>query len=340
MTPPRLELTRAQVIARRLAAGALDARLPAGTDSFRRAAWAGLQDSMPRAALLSLHARVEAIGASAWEDPSLVQVWGPRFSAYVVAAADRTVFTLGRLPDDPHGRRRAEDLADRLEAFLDGRRMRFGEAGHALGGHPNQLRYATATGRVLIRWDGARQPTIWTEPTPVADPREARLELLRRYLRIFGPTTAASFAEWAGIAAADGRDAFDALGGSLVPVRSPIGEAWILAEDELAFGNPAGPAAPARLLPSGDAFFLLWGADREVLVPEAVNRAALWPPRVWPGAVLVDGEIAGTWRRSNADLTIHAWRALPPAARAAVEAEAVALPLPSVDGRIRVRWAD
>ena len=56
---PRLELTRAQILAFRRAAGALEARLAPGAASLRRAAWAGLQDSMPRAALLSLHARVE-----------------------------------------------------------------------------------------------------------------------------------------------------------------------------------------------------------------------------------------------------------------------------------------
>ncbi|MDX1450371.1 MAG: hypothetical protein R3246_15080, partial [Acidimicrobiia bacterium] len=60
----------------------------------------GLTDSMPRAALLSLHARVEAVEPETWEQPSLIQVWGPRFSVYVVAEQDRGVFTLGRHPDD------------------------------------------------------------------------------------------------------------------------------------------------------------------------------------------------------------------------------------------------
>src|SRR5687767_8010315 len=154
---------------------------------------------MPRAALLSIHARVAGTEPATWEDPSLVQLWGPRFSAYVVAAGDRAPFTLGRLPEDPADRRVADDLARRLETFLAGRTMTYGEAGRALGIHPNQLRYAAPSGRVLIRWEGARQPTIWTVPPPDLDPLEARLELARRYLHVFGPGTAASFAEWAGI---------------------------------------------------------------------------------------------------------------------------------------------
>jgi hypothetical protein len=115
---------------------------------------------MPRAALLSIHARVEAAHASIWEDASLVQLWGPRFSAYVVPARDHAVFSLGRLPDDARGRELAQDLAARLHAFLGGRRMSYEEAGLGMGVHPNRLRYAAATGTVLLRWDGARRPTI------------------------------------------------------------------------------------------------------------------------------------------------------------------------------------
>ena len=72
-------------------------------------------------------------------------------------------------------------------------------------------------------------------------------------------------------------------------MRTPVGEAWILARDEAAFRAAPGPAAPARLLPSGDAYFLLYGADRELLVPDAGRRGELWTPRVWPGALLVGG---------------------------------------------------
>lgn len=61
---------------------------------------------MPRAALLSIHARVEGTQPSTWEDPSLVQLWGPRFNVFVVAARDLAVFSLGTLPDDVNGRRR------------------------------------------------------------------------------------------------------------------------------------------------------------------------------------------------------------------------------------------
>jgi hypothetical protein len=295
---------------------------------------------MPRAALLSIHARVEGAHPSSWEDPSLVQVWGPRFSTYVVPARDYAVFTLGRLPDDGTGRQRAEDVAARLHALLDGRRMGDGEAGRALGVNSNLFRYAAPTGTILIRWEGARQPTIWTVPRPDVDPHEARRELARRYLHVFGPATPASFATWAGIGPAEASSAFDALKRSLTKARTPIGEAWILTRDEPAFRASARPAAAARLLPSGDAYYLLQGADRELLVPDAKHRGELWTSRVWPGAVLVAGEIVGTWRRAQAKLTITPWGRLGRAMRDAVEAEAETFPLPGIAGRTVVSWED
>jgi hypothetical protein len=338
----RLHLERAQILAFRRRVGALDERLAPDPISLRRAAWAGLQDSMPRAALLSIHARVKGTEPSTWEDSSLVQLWGPRFSAYVVAKRDLAVFSLGRLPEDAAGRRRAEDLAARLAAFLGAERMPYGQAGRGLGVHPNELRYAAPTGRVLIRWDGARQPSVWAVPPPEIDPRDARLELARRHLHVFGPTTPAAFATWAGIRPALARAAFEGLGGSLAPVRTPVGDAWILAADEPAFRDGLAPDAPAgatRLLPSGDTYFLLNGADRELLVPEADRRRDLWTPRVWPGALLVAGEVAGTWRRANEVVTLQPWRRLTPAERDTVAAEAESLPVPGISGRVVVAWA-
>jgi winged helix DNA-binding protein len=332
-----LELTRTQILAFRRHAGALDERLPRGARSLRQAAWAGLTDSVPRAALLSIHARVEGTRPSTWEDPSLVQVWGPRYSVYVVPSRDRAVFTLGRLPDSLRRRARAEDLAARVHAHLAGRRLKDNDVQKALG-IGNAIKYAAPTGTLLIRWDGARTPTIWTEPRPEVEPREARSELARRYLHVLGPATPAAFATWAGIGTGEARAAFGALGGSLVEVRTPLGEAWILASDEPGFREAPRPPAAARLLPSGDAYFLHWGAGRELLVPDAGRRAELWTSRVWPGAVLVAGEIVGTWRRAQADLSVQPWRRLTRAERDAVEAEAHALPLPRIAGRIAVRW--
>lgn len=333
----RLKLTRRQILAFRRTVGALDARLPMGARSLRRAAWAGLQDSMPRAALLSLHARVEDVAPTTWAHSSLMQLWGPRYNAYVVPKRDFALFSLGRLPESGKGRLRAEQTAERLHAGLGGARMTDREVARkiCIG---NAMRYAATTGTVAIRWEGARAPVVWTVPAPDIDPADACRELARRYLHVFGPTTASGFARWAGISQPSATKAFSSLEGSLLPVRSPLGDEWLLADDEQAIRAAESPAAPARLLPSGDTYFLLQGVDRELLVPRADQRLRLWTSRVWPGALLVEGEIRGTWRRANHVVRVEAWTRLTLAARDAVEAEARTFPLPDLTREIEVSW--
>jgi Winged helix DNA-binding domain len=336
-----LTLGREQILAFRRRAGALDERLPHTPESLRQAAWAGLQDSMPRAAVLSLHARVEDARPTSWEDPAFVQVWGPRYQTYVVPAKDVAVFTLGRLPDAARGLERAEAMAARVRELLGGATAPYEDLGRELGVHPNALRYAAPTGTIAIRWDGARRPTVRLLPRPEVDPLEARLELARRYLHVFGPTTPAAFTKWAGISRQAGIAAFAALDPELTAARTPLGDAWILAADEADLRADPRPPAPARLLPSGDAYFLLDGSDRALLVPDPGRRGELWTPRVWPGGLLLGGEIAGTWRRADTVLKVQPWRRLSPAERDAVTAEAESLPLPGTGGRrIVVRWDD
>lgn len=331
-----LRLTRRQILSFRRRAGVLDERLPVGAESLRRAGWAGLQDSMPRAALLSLHARVEGVEPASWEDPSLAQLWGPRFNTYVVAACDFALFSLGRLPDDARGRERAERMAALLHGGLGNARMTDRELGARLG-LGNELRYAATTGTIAIRWGGARAPEVWTVPPPEITAAEAQRELARRHLHVFGPSTAERFARWAGISRRAALATWAALEDELLSVKTPLGDERLLAADEETMRAAGTVAAPARLLPSGDAYTLLDGAERELLVPQEARRNRLWTPRVWPGALLVDGEVAGTWRRANATVRIEAWARLGRAAREAVEAEAHALPLPEA-GRIEVLW--
>ena len=333
---PRLKLTREQILAFRRRVGSLGERMPMSAQSLRRAAWAGLQDSMPRAALLSLHARVEGVEPSTWEHPSLAQLWGPRYSTYVVPKRDFALFSLGRLPDNAKGRQRAEKMAELMHAALSGR-MTDRELGRVIR-VGNAMRYAAPTGTVAIRWEGARAPTVWTVPAPKIDPADARRELARRYLHVFGPTTAESFARWAGISRRSSAEAFASLEPSLLPVRSPLGEEWLLAEDEPEMRAAHTVDAPARLLPSGDAYFLLDGTDRQLLVPRENLRQRLWTPRVWPGALLLEGEIRGTWRRADHLVRIETWTRLSRGARDAVEAEARSLPLPGLDRPIEVVW--
>jgi hypothetical protein len=306
------------VVAARLAAQHLDRRLP---ESGRvRAARCGLQDGAPRSAVLALYARAGGTTAEAWEDPAFVQVWGPRGAVWVVPAADVAVFTLGLLPRDESLREAAEQDADVLAAALGGDRVRKREALDAVGGRVDRLLRAAPTGRVRLRWDG-RDTWVWTVPPPSVDPDAARAELLRRFLTALGPATAAGFATWAGLTPADARATWEVVAEEPSPNRTPH--------------HP--PALGVRLLPPGDLF--LQAPDRDLLVPDAARRAAVWPlgtPQ--PGALLVDGELTGTWRRRGHRIEIAAFDEPAEETRRAAEEEAAGFPL-DLARPVEVRWA-
>ncbi len=135
-------------------------------------------------------------------------------------------------------------MAEQVHAQLGGRRMTDREVASALG-VGNAIKYAATAGTVAIRWEGARAPTIWTVAAAEVDPADARRELARRYLHVFGPATAPGFARWAGISRRAALDAFGLLEGSLLPVRSPLGDEWLLADDEPAIRAAETAAAPA-----------------------------------------------------------------------------------------------
>lgn len=188
-------------------------------------------------------------------------------------------------------------------AVLAGARMPFSEAARVMGerGSPKPgclgVPRTNRDGRDAL---GRRAPArIWNVPAPDMEPHEARLELARRYLHVFGPATPNAFATWAGIRPVRSVTAFAALDRSLTPVRTPIGEAWILERGCAAVQRGGPPTRPGPAPAERRSWFLLQGADRELLVPEERHRRALWTSRVWPGALLVDGEIVGTWRRAG-----------------------------------------
>src|SRR2546425_12081483 len=96
MTAPSTD--REHTLAFRQRATYLNTQLP--IERLTEAAFAGLEDSSPRSAVLSLHARAENVSSSAWKDPRFVQVWGPRGAVYVLPKDEAAIFTIGFLPRD------------------------------------------------------------------------------------------------------------------------------------------------------------------------------------------------------------------------------------------------
>jgi len=149
----------------------------------------------------------------------------------------------------------------------------------------------------------ARTDQWLREPLPSLDQDTARAELLRRYLRCYGPSTPQAFAAWTLRSVADARAAFEAIESELVRVRAGRSAEWLLAADVDALTSPVEPTG-VRLLPTQDPY--LQQRDRERLLPDREQRRRLWRPVGGPGLVLVDGKPAGTWtsRREGKSLNV------------------------------------
>ncbi|MEV4493137.1 crosslink repair DNA glycosylase YcaQ family protein [Micromonospora coxensis] len=144
--------------------------------------------------------------------------------------------------------------------------------------------------------------------------------LVLAYLRLLGPATPADVAGFLGTTATELRAVWPE---GLAEVRVDGRRAWLPAEHLDALRG-AEPVEGVRLLPPGDPF--LQARDRDLLVPDRARQRELWRVLGNPGALLVDGDIAGTWRvrqvGGRLELTVSPFTAPPKRVGRSIEAEA------------------
>ncbi|WP_020578527.1 winged helix DNA-binding domain-containing protein [Actinopolymorpha alba] len=162
---------------------------------------------------------------------------------------------------------------------------------------------------------------------------------IRAYLRLHGPATLAEAASYLGTSQAALRPEWpDGLAEVTVDGR----RTW-LPEDQLDALRAAPSPAYVRLLPTYDPF--VQSRDRDLLVPDPARQKELWRILGSPGALIVNGEIAGTWRaraagKKRLTVTVQAFGSLPRAVRAAVEDEAARMARVRGMGEAAVTYAD
>jgi hypothetical protein len=160
-------------------------------------------------------------------------------------------------------------------------------------------------------------------PMPRADPGPAQAELVRRYLRCYGPTVPEHFAEWSGMTLADARSSWELVETDLLEVSLGGGRCWLHRGDLRDFESPP-EARGVRLLPPHDMF--LFQRDRVSLIPDVRLHRVVWRASGNPGVVLVDGRVAGAWRPQKKGrklvVTVTPFGELDEAARQGIEAEA------------------
>lgn len=313
-----LTVEREQALAFRLAGQHLHER----TDPLGAVAACGLQDYPPGWAAVALYARShgEPDGAD------VITVNAMRGSPYVVPRRDIAVFTTALVPDDDGLRaligaltakelvavgiapREAldrvaaaarEGLADgplERDAFHQALRERLPDAllPWCRGCQSHHVRPGLwrALGPLGVTYMPAKATYALAEPTAM-DLDEARAELVRRFLRCFGPATHSQLAAWAQTAPAHAKALFAAVGEEMEAVRLEGRTAFVLAHDVSTLEGP--PAARGlRLLGGYDPY--VGQPARETLIPDPALRKQVFVSVGRPGLVLHDGALVGLWR--------------------------------------------
>ncbi|MFI6680762.1 DNA glycosylase AlkZ-like family protein [Kribbella sp. NPDC050470] len=309
-----LSISYEEAVRYRLWVNRLVERLPVG--AYVEAARFGLQDTAPRDALVGLYGRVEECEAGAWEAPGLIQTYSPRWAVYVLPEVDFGVFTIGRLPLDPEERKAIEDKADRICRDLAG--------GEHRGGRGPELRGSCGSGRLALRWTTIAL-YVREVPRPEIDFWDAHLDLCRRHVQAFGPTTVEAFAWWAGLSKPDAAAVWRRLADELTPVDLEGRQGWIRTADGDAMRS-APEVTGVRFLAAPD--LRLFGQDKHGLfiAPGLKPRIHLHDT-FHPNGLLLNGKLVGTWGRRKGNVDVRSIK-LSPGDREAIDAEALAMPIP------------
>jgi hypothetical protein len=212
------------------------------------------------------------------------------------------------------------ELSGRLTGLLDEPYVRYCHPCDAV--HPWEQPFRLAALRAGLELEPGTSPPV-LRPVPGLVPSDAvpeRLDVVRGYLRLLGPATPKLVAGYLDAPVTDVQARWPA---DAVEVMVDGERRWLLAADADRLDDL--PAADGvRLLGPFDLF--LQARDRELLVPDRARAKALWPTLGRPGAVLVDGEVTGTWRPRKAGrsltVAVQPWRHLTGRERTAVGAEA------------------
>ncbi len=310
----------------------------------------GLQSQDPRAAFFGLWSRIADFDPLELDDlltdREVVRMTLLRATIFLIDAEDaRWIRPLA----EPALRRGLTDIhAQRLvdadpthvvlsaAEILAGRELAVADLGSELvARHPAEdastLTAIARCGLPLVQvpprglWRGRGAPTYrlfdeWAGPgEPAVVDDEARADLVRMYLRGFGPATVKAIQTWSGLTRL--RPLVEKLEADweLVRLDGPNGEV-LYDLDGLALADPDAPA-PARLITPFD-HVIGAQADRIRVADPEMYRRTVTPNGRSPGFVFLDGFLAGTWSLDAEDVpAVEYLRPVTAAERREVDAE-------------------
>jgi Winged helix DNA-binding domain len=302
----------------------------------------GVQAQVMSFAELALAARVEGLRVAdvreaLWERRELVKTWTMRGTLHLLPA-DELALWAGALRTRSYLWRTAgwtryfgisveelEELVAAIGSSLDGEGLTREELGAAVGklagpraeelmasGWGTLLKPVAMEGGLVFGPNRGRNvafvtPHSWIGPFEPLPSEQAMAEVLRRWLRTYGPGSHKDFALWWGVSAGRARKPFDALGDELVEVSVEGRRGVALAEDAAALEGAAADRR-ARLLAGFDPHVVGFLPREGLVEPDfksRVSRTAGWISPV----VLVSGEAVGVWkhelRKGTMEITIE-----------------------------------
>lgn len=165
------------------------------------------------------------------------------------------------------------------------------------------LHLAGARGVLCYGPNHGNEPTFvraeaWIPKWKDVSREEAERILLRKYLKAFGPGTAADFALWTGMTLTEARHVWASEQASLASVNVEGWAADVLQEDLRALAQTEFEPPLVRLLPYFDTF-LLGHKERDHLM-DVKHRPNVYRPQGWIApVVLVGGRVRAVWEHAR-----------------------------------------
>jgi hypothetical protein len=129
--------------------------------------------------------------------------------------------------------------------------------------------------------------------TPPLTREEALAALAKCYFTSRGPATLQDFTWWSGLAAGDARKALEMVKADFIS-ESIAGQTYWLTAANL---PSEAPTETAHLLPAFDEFLIAYTDRGASITAEAHRRAVSSNGIFWP-IIVVNGQVAGTWKRT------------------------------------------
>jgi len=288
----------------------------------------GLQAQAMPATALSFWARTGGLVArdldrALWHDRRLARTWCMRGTLHVIPAAETPLFMAGCRRSEsgfnPAALRYFKLTEDEVMAVVDalgqvladGRLLtrkqlaaeaealvgpRFHEQLHS--GWGSFLKPAAWRGLLICGPPQRQEVTFvnaghWLGGWDPVDPKAARVEMVRRYLRAFGPATRADFERWAGMLPPLAGPAWAECQPEMAEIQVEGKKLCALADDAAAIRETE-PSEEIRLVPNFDSY-LLGHAERSAMVAQE-HSTRIYRPAAWVWAtVLKGGRAVGIW---------------------------------------------